>query len=50
MCRIPLFVNNSMSIVPRKPNIANLPFQFSAEVVKPQTQGKNLLSFSIQLF
>lgn len=34
--------------VKKKPNIANLPFQFSAELVNPQIQGKETLSFSIK--
>lgn len=48
-CIIPFPVNNSIMSVNKKPNIANLPFQFSAEDVNPQTQDEIVLSFSIKL-
>lgn len=44
----PLPVTASIKIVKKKPNMANLPFQFSAEVVKPQTQGKKPISLFIE--
>ena len=44
---MPFPVNASIISVNRKPSIANLPFQFSAEDVNPHTQGKNVPPFSI---
>jgi len=47
---IPLPVKDSIIRVNKKPSIAILPFQFSAEVVNPHTQGKKLFSFSIKSY
>lgn len=47
---IPLPVKDSIIRVNKKPSIAILPFQFSAEVVNPHTQGKKLVSFSIKSY
>ena len=41
----PLPVMNSIMSVKKKPSIASLPFQFSAELVNPQLQGKKFVFF-----
>lgn len=42
-------VISSISIVKKNPNIAKRPFQFSADVVKPQVQINRLVPFCIFL-